>query len=85
MSDSSTAGEARIEAEHEVERLLRPDLRGRTAYGAPQLDVPCASTLTRAPTRSPTWSSVPPSKRSRTTSSASTAIPTASSPTCARR
>jgi len=23
----------------EVERLLRPDLRGRTAYGAPQLDV----------------------------------------------
>ncbi|MER7074126.1 histidinol-phosphate transaminase [Terrabacter sp. NPDC000476] len=24
----------------EVQRLLRPDLRGRTAYGAPQLDVP---------------------------------------------
>jgi histidinol-phosphate aminotransferase len=24
----------------EVERLLRPDLRGRTPYGAPQLDVP---------------------------------------------
>ncbi len=24
----------------EVARLLRPDLRGRTAYGAPQLDVP---------------------------------------------
>jgi histidinol-phosphate aminotransferase len=23
-----------------IERLLRPDLRGRTAYGAPQLDVP---------------------------------------------
>ncbi|AXG13133.1 histidinol-phosphate transaminase [Intrasporangium calvum] len=29
----------------EVERLLRPDLRGRTAYGAPQLDVPvCLNT-----------------------------------------
>lgn len=26
-------------AADEVERLLRPDLRGRTAYGAPQLDV----------------------------------------------
>lgn len=26
-------------ARAEVERLLRPDLRGRTAYGAPQLDV----------------------------------------------
>src|SRR5690606_17098463 len=24
----------------EIERLLRPDLRGRTPYGAPQLDVP---------------------------------------------
>jgi len=24
----------------EVQRLLRPDLRGRTPYGAPQLDVP---------------------------------------------
>ena len=23
-----------------VDRLLRPDLRGRTPYGAPQLDVP---------------------------------------------
>ena len=29
----------------EVDRLLRPDLRGRTAYGAPQLDVPvCLNT-----------------------------------------
>lgn len=29
----------------EVQRLLRPDLRGRTAYGAPQLDVPvCLNT-----------------------------------------
>ncbi|MEO7447700.1 MAG: histidinol-phosphate transaminase [Humibacillus sp.] len=27
-------------AAQEVQRLLRPDLRGRTAYGAPQLDVP---------------------------------------------
>ena len=45
MSDSSAASEARIEAEHEVERLLRPDLRGRSAYGAPQLDVPvCLNT-----------------------------------------
>lgn len=26
----------------EIDRLLRPDLRGRTAYGAPQLDVPVA-------------------------------------------
>lgn len=26
----------------EIEALLRPDLRGRTAYGAPQLDVPVA-------------------------------------------
>lgn len=26
----------------EVERLLRPDLRGQSAYGAPQLDVPVA-------------------------------------------
>ena len=25
-----------------VESMLRPDLRGRTAYGAPQLDVPVA-------------------------------------------
>jgi histidinol-phosphate aminotransferase len=27
------------DAQQEVQRLLRPDLRGRTAYGAPQLDV----------------------------------------------
>ena len=27
-------------ARDEVQRLLRPDLRGRTPYGAPQLDVP---------------------------------------------
>jgi histidinol-phosphate aminotransferase len=27
-------------AAEEVQRLLRPDLRGRVAYGAPQLDVP---------------------------------------------
>ena len=27
-------------AAREVQRLLRPDLRGRTPYGAPQLDVP---------------------------------------------
>ena len=37
------AGEERpaspASAAAEVERLLRPDLRGRTAYGAPQLDV----------------------------------------------
>ena len=33
------------EAATEVQRLLRPDLRGRTAYGAPQLDVPvCLNT-----------------------------------------
>ena len=28
------------QAAAEVRRLLRPDLHGRTAYGAPQLDVP---------------------------------------------
>ncbi|WP_347351098.1 histidinol-phosphate transaminase [Intrasporangium sp.] len=27
-------------AAYEIQRLLRPDLRGRTPYGAPQLDVP---------------------------------------------
>ncbi|MDV3221693.1 histidinol-phosphate transaminase [Intrasporangium sp.] len=33
------------DAAGEVQRLLRPDLRGRTAYGAPQLDVPvCLNT-----------------------------------------
>jgi histidinol-phosphate aminotransferase len=30
----------RPSAGEEVQRLLRPDLRGRTPYGAPQLDVP---------------------------------------------
>ena len=41
MSDSSTASETSVE----VDRLLRPDLRGRPAYGAPQLDVPvCLNT-----------------------------------------
>jgi histidinol-phosphate aminotransferase len=30
----------RLDAAAEVRRLLRPDLRGRTPYGAPQLDVP---------------------------------------------
>jgi histidinol-phosphate aminotransferase len=29
-----------VPAASEVQRLLRPDLRGRTPYGAPQLDVP---------------------------------------------
>jgi histidinol-phosphate aminotransferase len=32
--------DARVTAGDEVARLLRPDLRGRSAYGAPQLDVP---------------------------------------------
>jgi histidinol-phosphate aminotransferase len=31
-----------MEARETVESMLRPDLRGRTAYGAPQLDVPVA-------------------------------------------
>ena len=49
MNDSSATREARSETGgepgNEVERLLRPDLRGRTAYGAPQLDVPvCLNT-----------------------------------------
>jgi len=38
---SAPAGSALpASASEEVQRLLRPDLRGRTAYGAPQLDVP---------------------------------------------
>lgn len=36
---SADSPEARTAA-HEVGRLLRPDLRGRSPYGAPQLDVP---------------------------------------------
>jgi histidinol-phosphate aminotransferase len=39
---SEAAGKRAGSARDEVERLLRPDLRGRTAYGAPQLDVPVA-------------------------------------------
>ncbi|RKT77198.1 histidinol-phosphate aminotransferase [Terracoccus luteus] len=35
-----TTTERERTAGEEVERLLRPDLRGRSAYGAPQLDVP---------------------------------------------
>ena len=31
-----------MDARETVESMLRPDLRGRTAYGAPQLDVPVA-------------------------------------------
>src|SRR6476659_8475040 len=31
-----------MDAREVVDALLRPDLRGRTAYGAPQLDVPVA-------------------------------------------
>ncbi|NHA67751.1 histidinol-phosphate transaminase [Phycicoccus flavus] len=31
-----------MDAREQVEDMLRPDLRGRTAYGAPQLDVPVA-------------------------------------------
>ncbi|GAA2742252.1 histidinol-phosphate transaminase [Terrabacter aerolatus] len=34
------AGTGQAGAAEEVQRLLRPDLRGRTPYGAPQLDVP---------------------------------------------
>lgn len=43
MTDEITAGSAATtapSAAEEVQRLLRPDLRGRTPYGAPQLDVP---------------------------------------------
>ncbi|GAB3874760.1 histidinol-phosphate transaminase [Terrabacter terrigena] len=40
MTDDSAAVGAAPSAAHEVQRLLRPDLRGRTPYGAPQLDVP---------------------------------------------
>ncbi|EWT04902.1 histidinol-phosphate aminotransferase [Intrasporangium chromatireducens Q5-1] len=36
---SADSPEARTAA-HEIGRLLRPDLRGRSPYGAPQLDVP---------------------------------------------
>lgn len=35
-----SAEEPATPAAGEVQRLLRPDLRGRTPYGAPQLDVP---------------------------------------------
>lgn len=35
-----SGGEPGTLAAREVQRLLRPDLRGRTPYGAPQLDVP---------------------------------------------
>lgn len=38
--DAPVTGDRSATAGHEVARLLRPDLRGRTAYGAPQLDVP---------------------------------------------
>ena len=42
---STPSREGSASARAEVERLLRPDLRGRTAYGAPQLDVPvCLNT-----------------------------------------
>lgn len=41
--EAARAGEALTASAHfaadEVDRLLRPDLRGRSAYGAPQLDV----------------------------------------------
>ncbi|MGO4599769.1 histidinol-phosphate transaminase [Terrabacter sp. 2RAF25] len=43
MSDDSTVESAATtvpSAAQEVQRLLRPDLRGRSPYGAPQLDVP---------------------------------------------
>ena len=41
----TAAGGGGAEAGTVVEGLLRPDLRGRTAYGAPQLDVPvCLNT-----------------------------------------
>ena len=40
MTDDTTAATAVPTAADEVQRLLRPDLRGRTPYGAPQLDVP---------------------------------------------
>ena len=39
-ADPSAAPTETPTAEREVQRLLRPDLRGRTPYGAPQLDVP---------------------------------------------
>ncbi len=42
---SPSPGQGVPSARVEVERLLRPDLRDRTAYGAPQLDVPvCLNT-----------------------------------------
>jgi histidinol-phosphate aminotransferase len=40
VTDDTTAAIAVPTAADEVQRLLRPDLRGRTPYGAPQLDVP---------------------------------------------
>ena len=40
MSDATAEASAPSTAAEEVQRLLRPDLRGRSPYGAPQLDVP---------------------------------------------
>jgi histidinol-phosphate aminotransferase len=40
VTDDTAAATAVPTATEEVQRLLRPDLRGRTPYGAPQLDVP---------------------------------------------
>lgn len=40
MTDDTATAAAPSTAADEVQRLLRPDLRGRTPYGAPQLDVP---------------------------------------------
>jgi histidinol-phosphate aminotransferase len=40
VTDAIPEATARPTAADEVQRLLRPDLRGRSPYGAPQLDVP---------------------------------------------
>jgi len=40
VTDDTATAAAPSTAADEVQRLLRPDLRGRTPYGAPQLDVP---------------------------------------------
>ncbi|NUO34789.1 MAG: histidinol-phosphate transaminase [Dermatophilaceae bacterium] len=40
MTDATAEATGRRTATEEVQRLLRPDLRGRSPYGAPQLDVP---------------------------------------------
>ncbi|GMA18972.1 hypothetical protein GCM10025862_09930 [Arsenicicoccus piscis] len=70
---------------NEIRDLLREDLRGRTAYGAPQLDVPVQ--LNTNENSYPVPQEVVDAIIEATAKVApiSTAIPTASSPSCGAR